>query len=135
MPSSVLSYYEAKVPGLRAVADHRGGRAYRRGDAMVLAGMAAEVADGSSLTDVLSRIETAGRDSVMLRGRRLVDHEFPGEANANGAQPVRAVPEDAIVMARGARTEAEPSRPRAPANREAILRALADCVQHLQRAR
>lgn len=133
VPSSVLSYYEAKVPGLRAVADQRGGRAYRRGDAMVLAGIAAEVDEGTALSDVLTRLGSTGRDSVGLRGRRLIDQSFPIGTETTAA-PARPVPGDAIVVSRGTRLEA-PVDHRLPPQRHALLRELAECIQILQNVR
>lgn len=134
VPSSVLSYYEARLPGVRAVAD-RGGRAYRRADAMVLAGIATEVADGATLSKVLERVGEGGRDSLTVRGRRIVDGAFPSERDPEEERPARPVPPDAIVVARDGRPAQAPQPSTARANREAILRALSDCVQILQRAR
>lgn len=130
VPSSVLSYYEAKLKGVRAVADG-GGRAYRRADAMVLATIALEVADGASLADCLESVASAGRDAVGQRGRRFVETAFPAPEGPRAAP--RAVPQDAIVRTRGAAPE--PSAPIPLSDPQTILRTLAQCVHELQRAR
>lgn len=130
-PSSVLSYYESRLPGVRAVA-HRGGRSYRRADAMLLCGVALEVAEGGALREVLERARSGARAELMEAGRAIVDECAPALAEGDGA--TRPVPRDAIVTIRGARRTAAPSAGPAPSV-EDVLHDLMDCVHRLQRAR
>lgn len=131
--SSVLSYYESRLPGVRAIATENGGRAYRRSDAIVLAGIVAELADGASLSELLQHVSAGRTEPIAARGRMLVDAAFPNNPD-DAVDPARPVPRDAIVHSRGARRRSVSAAP-PDTDANAILKRLAECVQILQRAR
>ena len=134
VPASVLTYLEARLPDVHAIADGRR-RLYRAADAALLAGCADLLyAEGRSFREVLGYLRTGRAKVVMKRGWALlrnVDTEAPPAAPSEA----RAIPPDALVRHRG-RAAAPPAEPRAAAgDSSAILAELIDCVRVLEAAR
>ncbi|MCF3936366.1 MerR family transcriptional regulator [Acuticoccus sp. M5D2P5] len=137
VPSSVLSYLEARVPEVRAVQDGRV-RVYRAEDAMLLAGLADLLyREGLSFREVADMLRSNERTAIAKRGRKRLG----GLVTTAPARPesARAIPRDALVRPKGAagdtgETRARPQRTTSPDVNQ-VLADLIECVRLLDSAR
>ncbi|UOM33712.1 MerR family transcriptional regulator [Acuticoccus sp. I52.16.1] len=132
VPASVLTYLEARLPGVHSIADGRR-RLYRPADAELLAGCAELLyGEGRSFREVMGYLRSGRAKAVAKRGRALLRHVEPA-AVAEVAAPPRAIPADALVSHRG---RPVPPQPRATGtDPTAILSELIECVRILEGAR
>ncbi|ORE96566.1 Transcription regulator MerR family protein [Stappia sp. 22II-S9-Z10] len=132
VPASVLTYLEARLPGVHAIAEGRR-RLYRPADAALLAGCAELLyGEGRSFREVMGYLRAGKSKAIARRGWALLGEVETEPAPENGG-PSRAIPADALVQHRGRPGPTTPLRP--TEDPSAILADLIECVRLLEAAR
>ncbi|WP_075220961.1 MerR family transcriptional regulator [Acuticoccus yangtzensis] len=132
VPASVLTYLEARLPGVHAIAEGRR-RLYRPADAALIAGCAELLyGEGRSFREVMGYLRAGKSKAIARRGWALLGEIETEPAPESGA-PSRAIPADALVQHRGRPGPTTPLRP--TEDPSAILADLIECVRLLEAAR